>query len=61
MNDILDQLSVNPKQEITLAHQRKQQIAWLIASGKLKPGDTLPALRQLAQHLSINLHTVRST
>jgi DNA-binding LacI/PurR family transcriptional regulator len=60
VNDILDQLSVNPKQEITLSHQLKQQIAWLIASGKLKTGDTLPALRHLAQRLSINLHTVRS-
>jgi len=60
VNEILDLVSVNPKQEITLAHQIKQQITWLIASGKVKPGDHLPALRQLAQHLSINLHTVRS-
>ena len=60
MKNILDQLSVNPKLEITLAHQLKQQIAWQIASGKLKPGDHLPALRQLAQQLAINLHTVRS-
>ncbi len=60
MSDIIHQLSVNPKQEITLAHQLKQQLAWLVTSGALKAGDTLPALRLMAEHLAINLHTVRS-
>jgi len=36
------------------------QITWLIASGQLEPGDRLPTVRRLAEHLSINLHTVRS-
>ena len=30
-----------------------------IRLGKLKPGDTLPSVRELAQALSINLHTAR--
>jgi hypothetical protein len=36
------------------------QITWLIANGQLEPGDRLPTVRRLAEHLSINLHTVRS-
>lgn len=60
MNDVFEQISVNPQRGITLAHQLKQQIAWLVAGGKLKPGDRLPSVRRLAQHLSINLHTVRN-
>ncbi len=60
MGEILSQLSINPKIQISLAHQLTQQITWLIASGALKRGDPLPSLRQVAEHLSINLHTVRS-
>jgi DNA-binding LacI/PurR family transcriptional regulator len=60
VEDILSQLSVNPKMHISLAHQLKQQITWLIASGELKSGDELPSLRQVARHLSVNLLTVRN-
>jgi DNA-binding LacI/PurR family transcriptional regulator len=56
----LDSLSVNPEQGMTLAHQIKLQLAWLIASGRLPPGDRLPPVRDMAQRLSVNLHTVRS-
>ena len=60
MDDIIDQVSVNPRRGVTLAHQVKQQINWLIASGKIKPGDRLPSVRRMADHLDINLHTVRN-
>ncbi len=60
MNDALRTLSVDPERGLTLAHQLKQQITWLVASGRLKTGDRLPPIRELAAHLSINLHTVRS-
>ncbi|MCX6013208.1 MAG: GntR family transcriptional regulator, partial [Chloroflexi bacterium] len=30
-----------------------------IRNGQLKPGDELPSVRELAQSLNINLHTVR--
>jgi DNA-binding LacI/PurR family transcriptional regulator len=32
----------------------------MIVNGDLKTGDALPSLRELARHLSINLHTVHS-
>jgi DNA-binding LacI/PurR family transcriptional regulator len=37
-----------------------RQLAWLVASGDLPPGDQLPPLRELATQLGINLHTVRA-
>lgn len=59
MSDIFNQLFINPQKGVTLATQLKQQLTWLIASGRLNPGDRLPPVRLLAERLSINLHTVR--
>ncbi|NOH04922.1 MAG: GntR family transcriptional regulator [Chloroflexi bacterium] len=36
-----------------------KQITWLIASGKLKSGDRLPTIRELADQLGVHMHTVR--
>lgn len=58
--DLLSKINVNPRLDTTLAQQLSQQFTWFIASGQLQPGDILPSVRQLSQHLSINLHTVRS-
>ena len=60
MSNILDKITVEPRQEATLIQQLKQQIIWLIASGQLKAGDCLPSVRRLAQHLKININTVSS-
>jgi LacI family transcriptional regulator len=57
--DLFESLSIQPNQETTFANQLKQQITWLIASGKLKAGDQLPPVQVLAERLGINLHTVR--
>src|SRR4030042_5642913 len=35
------------------------QIKEQIRDGRLKPGETLPSVRELAEALGINLHTVR--
>ena len=34
------------------------QIIMGIATGELREGDALPSVRQLADHISINMHTV---
>lgn len=60
MDDIISEISVSSHSGVTLTHQVKQQIIWLIASGKLKPGDRLPSVRRLAERLAINMHTVRN-
>lgn len=38
--------------------QLRNRIAFLITSGRLKPGDQLPKIRELAAELSINFNTV---
>lgn len=57
--DILTNLHVNPRLEMPLVLQLKEQLTWLIASEQVKPGEFLPSVRQAADHLGINLHTVR--
>ena len=42
----------------SLFRQIAEQVKQLIAAGQLKPGDRLPAVRQLAQDLGINQNTV---
>ena len=36
------------------------QVREQVRSGRLKPGDELPSVRELADNLGINMHTVRS-
>lgn len=38
--------------------QLRNQIIMGIATGSIREGDTLPSVRQLADHISINMHTV---
>lgn len=59
MNTLFEHLTVSPAHEATLAHQIKQQLAYLIAGGRLQPGERLPDVRTLADRLGVNLHTVR--
>ncbi|MEJ2739710.1 MAG: GntR family transcriptional regulator, partial [Dehalococcoidia bacterium] len=49
----LDQHSPTP-----IYKQIEEQIRELIATGKLKQGDRLPAIRQLAGSLNVNQNTV---
>ncbi len=51
-------LSINFESEIPIYTQIRQQIIEGIASGKLKHGESLPTVRQLAADLGINMHTV---
>lgn len=54
------QVRVDPTAPVPLATQLSQQLTWLIAGGQLREGDQLPAIRDLAAQLGINLHTVRA-
>jgi LacI family transcriptional regulator len=60
MRVVLDQVRTDVFARIPINTQIADQISWLIASGQVKPGDHLPAIRRLADHLGINMHTVRS-
>ncbi|HSB90695.1 MAG TPA: GntR family transcriptional regulator [Anaerolineales bacterium] len=56
----LKELRVDPHVGVDLAEQIRQQIAWLIASERLRPGDRLPPIRDAARRLSVHMHTVRA-
>jgi DNA-binding LacI/PurR family transcriptional regulator len=55
-----DSLRVDLENELPLSVQIADQITWLIASGQVSAGTKLPTIRNLANHLGINLHTVRA-
>jgi GntR family transcriptional regulator len=53
-------LSVDEKDNRPIYTQIIRQIKEQINSGVLKPGDELPSVREVADSLGINMHTVRS-
>ena len=54
-------VTVNLESEIPIYVQLKHQIVEGIASARLKPGESLPSVRQFAADLGINMHTVNKT
>ena len=52
-------LSIDEKDERPIYLQLANQIKEQVSQGILKPGDELPSVRDVAQSLGINLHTVR--
>jgi len=53
-------IQVDPDSAIPLAVQVTEQLTWLIVGGALSAGDELPPMRDLADELGINLHTVHA-
>lgn len=53
-------MTVDREAELPLAAQISQQIGWLITAGTIKAGDDLPAIQDMANHLNVNIHTVRA-
>lgn len=53
-------LSINEKDSRPIYLQIISQVKEQVSSGALKPGDELPSVRELAESLGINMHTVRS-
>lgn len=51
-------LTIAFESDIPLYQQIKNQIITGIAQRKLKPGESLPSVRQLAADIGINFHTV---
>jgi GntR family transcriptional regulator len=50
--------TVNPQDPMPLHAQLERSVRVAIASGRLRPGDQLPTVRQLAVELRINVNTV---
>ena len=50
--------AVNIHSSVVVYVQIENEVQFAIASGKLKPGDRLPALREMSQTLGVNPNTV---
>lgn len=51
-------LTVEPGSKLPIYIQIEEQIRSRIAAGQLRPGDRLPAIRELAADLKVNYNTV---
>lgn len=49
---------VNIRSEVPVYVQIENEIAFAISAGKVKPGDRLPAVREIADRIKINSNTV---
>ena len=49
---------VDPASEVPIFDQLAASVRAEVARGTLRPGDRLPAARELAESLDINIHTV---
>ena len=52
------EFAVQPTSGVPIYRQLMDQIRALAASGRLKPGDRLPSVRQMASDLQVNMMTV---
>ena len=52
------QIHVSPKEGVPVYLQIVNQVKYLVASGRLAPGDELPPIRTLAEQLVLNPNTV---
>ena len=53
-------IRVNPSSDTPLFEQIAGAVRGAMARGELQPGDKLPPLRELADSLGVNMHTVRA-
>jgi LacI family transcriptional regulator len=53
-------IAIDNRAELSLAAQISQQIGWLITTETIQAGDELPSIQELADHLDVNVHTVRA-
>ena len=51
-------LNINTSSGIPLYRQIMDQVAWMVSTGQLRAGDTLPSVRDVARHHDINPMTV---
>jgi GntR family transcriptional regulator len=51
-------LHISPSSDVSIYRQIVDQVKYLVASGRLKPGEELPPIRVLAKNLLVNPNTV---
>lgn len=52
------QIQIEAKDGVPIYLQVMQQIKYLVASGRLQPGEELPSIRTLAEQLLVNPNTI---
>lgn len=52
------ELRISKQSDVPVRQQLAEQITYLIATGKLKSGETLPSVRELARRLKVHHNTV---
>ncbi|MFN9628581.1 MAG: GntR family transcriptional regulator, partial [Planctomycetota bacterium] len=52
------QIHIQAQGGVPIYLQVMQQIKYLVASGRLQPGDELPSIRTLAEQLIVNPNTI---
>ncbi len=52
------QIQISPSDGVPIYQQIVSQVRYLIAAGRLQPGDELPPIRVLAEQLTVNPNTV---
>ena len=58
MHNIQFQFEIQHSSGVPIYRQVMDQVRALVAGGKLKPGDVLPGIRQMALELQVNMMTV---
>lgn len=59
-SDVAQRLNVDHTSRVQLSTQISRQLSWLIATGIIEAGAFLPVIAELAEHLGVNVHTVRA-
>ncbi len=59
MIDSTPPIRIDRESPVPIAVQLAEQLAWLIATRALAPGDPLPSIRRMAASIGIHHHTVR--
>ena len=52
------QIHISPNDGVPIYQQIVNQVKYLVASGRLAPGEELPAIRVLAERLGVNPNTI---
>lgn len=60
MDSAFAKMRLDPRSELSFQGQIRVQVTLLIADGRLAPRSRLPSVRALADHLGVNVNTVRS-
>ncbi|MFN9714874.1 MAG: GntR family transcriptional regulator, partial [Planctomycetota bacterium] len=55
---MLMQIHIQAQDGVPIYLQVMQQIKYLVASGRLEPGEELPSIRALAEQLLVNPNTI---